>query len=90
MSHFNVSILAQVAHHEGILDDLHGFVRGARHKDGGHDVDEGEDEVGREADEEERVVQERDGIRVEVQHANLAVTLSKKDGDVRVVKRLLL
>ena len=43
-----------------------------------------------EADEEECVVAERDGIRVEVQHANLAVALSKKDGDVGVEKRLLL
>ena len=75
MLHLNVSILAQVAHHEGILDDLHGFVRGARHEDGGHDVDEGEDEVGREADEEERVVQEGDRAGVDVQHADLAVTL---------------
>ena len=64
-----------VIHHEGILDDLHGFVRGAGHKDGGHDVDEGEDEVGREADEEERVVQEGDRAGVDVQHADLAVAL---------------
>ena len=64
-----------VAHHECVLDDLHCAVRGARLEDGGHDVDEGEDEVGRQADEEERVVQEGDRAGVDVQHADLAVAL---------------
>ena len=64
-----------VAHHEGVLDDLHCVVRVARLEDGGHDVDEGEDEVGRQADEEERVVQEGDRAGVDVQHADLAVAL---------------